>query len=885
MDVITTHTNADFDCLGAVTAALRLYPGALVSFPGSQEKGVRDFVQRHPEYLPQLTRAKDINLDAITRLIIVDCQQAARIGRFAELLGRPGVAVHIYDHHPVTDESIIPVGGIIAACGSASALLGAQLIEQGICISVEEATLIMLGIHEDTGRLLFASATPDDYRVAAWLLERGARLGIVNEALTPELSRTQMILLKQLLSTLKTSTLNGLVISIAHATCDHYIGDIASLAHLMRDMENMDALFVVVAMEDHVYLVARSHIPEIDAGEIMKEFQGGGHATAASAVVHDRTLKQVLEQLDRVLRLSAKAEAAAGSIMSAPVKTMPDSVSIAEARELLTRYNCNAMPVMAGGVMVGIVSRKTVEKALHHGLGQSPVTDFMHTEYLSATAATTLAEIQAYMVTGNRRFVPVFEGASLIGAVTRTDLLRHVHGGQRGQTGALYDLDTLQVMTRTRSVAGLLGKRLTPDIRAILHALGEAGDQLGMPVYVVGGCVRDLMLGIDNLDIDVTVEGDGIFFAEYFAARNGGRVRSHEKFGTAVLVLPDGRKIDVASTRLEFYESPGALPTVERASLRHDLYRRDFTINTLALCINNARFGQLTDHFGGQQDIQERVVRVLHNLSFVEDPTRVFRAIRFEQRLGFHLAPHTENLIRSAVRMHLLDKLGGERLQSELVQIMREKEPYAAIERMSSLGLLPFIHASLKLVPATERVLRETGHVMAWFRLLYLEDQCEAWYVYLLALCDGLTSGEFSDVCIRLAIPARFAARLCSQRHQVFVTLNTIKRNLKQQAAVRNSRLHDWFSGLDLEMLLYLAARASSEQVRRFASLYLTRLRAVVPLLSGDDLRELGLAPGPLFGRIKVRLLQARLDGEVTSREDEVALALSMATDINRENR
>ncbi|MDD2582014.1 MAG: CBS domain-containing protein [Desulfuromonadaceae bacterium] len=876
MDVITTHTNADFDCLGAMTAALRLYPGALLSFPGSQEKGVRDFIERHPDYLPHFTRAKEINLESITRLIIVDCQQAARIGRFSEILDSPTLQIHIYDHHPVAAESITPTGGAVAVCGSASTLLAARLMGQGARLSAEEATLIMLGIHEDTGRLLFASATPEDYRVAGWLLEQGARLTIVNDALTPELNHAQMWLLKQLLTTLKTSSVNGIAISIAYASCDHYIGDIASLAHLMRDMENMGALFLVIAMENHVYLVARSHIPEINAGEIMKGFQGGGHATAASAVVHNQPLKQVLERLDGLLRLSVRREATAGSIMSAPVKTMPDSVSIAGARELLTRYNCNAMPVVSGETMVGVISRKTVEKALHHGLGESPVTDFMHTEYLSATPDTPLADIQSYMVTGNRRFVPVFEGALLTGAVTRTDLMRHIYGGRRGQSGVLYDLGSLEIPTRTRSVAGLLGKRLSAEVRETLHKLGEAGDRLGLPVYAVGGFVRDLLLGIDNLDIDVTVEGDGVFFADYFAERHGGRVRSHKKFGTAVLVLPDGRKIDVASTRLEYYESPGALPTVERSSLRHDLYRRDFTVNTLALCINSDRFGGLTDHFGGQQDIQERVIRVLHNLSFVEDPTRVFRAIRFEQRLGFHIAPHTENLMRSAVRMHLLDKLGGERLLGELVQIMSENEPSAAIGRMSSFGLLQFIHPALKLVPATERVLRETGQVMAWFRLLYLEDRCEPWQVYLMALCDGLKPDEFRDACVRLAIPGRLAERLCSQRHQVFTTLNAIKRRLKLAAEVRNSQLFAWFSGFTPEVLLYMAARASNEQVRRFVSLYLTRLRTVAPLLDGDALRRLGLEPGPLFGQIKARLLQARLDGEVNSRDEEEALARSL---------
>jgi len=861
-----------------MTAALRLYPGALLSFPGSQEKGLRDFIARHPDCLPHFTRAKEIDLKSVTRLIIVDCQQAARIGRFAEIIERPGLEIHIYDHHPVTEESIRSSGGSVAAVGSASTLLAGLLLERGVSLTAEEATLIMLGIHEDTGRLLFASATPDDYRVAGWLLEQGARLNLVTEALTPELTRSQMGLLKQLLTTLKTSSVNGIVISTAHASCDHYIGDIASLAHLMRDMENLDALFVVVAMEDRVYLVGRSHVPEVNAGEIMKHFQGGGHATAASAVVHNLPLKKVLEKLDELLRISVSSNVVASDIMTVPVKTMPDSVDIAEARELLTRYNCNAMPVMSGERMVGIISRRIVEKALYHGLGESPATDFMNTEYMIAAPDTRLADIQDYMVGSNRRFVPVFDGTRLAGAVTRTDLMRHLYGGRPGQSGALYDVEALEVPVRSRLVTGLLGKRLSESVRTILRNLGDIGDELGLSVHAVGGFVRDLLLGIDNLDIDVTVEGDGVFFAERFAECYGCRVRAHEKFGTAVLVFPDGYKIDVASTRLEYYESPGALPTVERASLRQDLYRRDFTINTLALCINSDRFGRLTDHFGGQQDIQERVVRVLHNLSFVEDSTRVFRAIRFEQRLGFHIAPHTENLLRSAVTMLLLDKLGGKRLFNELVQIMREKEPTAAIKRMSVLGLLPFIHPSLKLTPATGRVLNEAGQVLAWFRLLYLEDTCEQWQVYFMAMCDGLKPDEFQDVCSRLAIPGRLAARLQGQRHLVYKVLNAIKRRVKRSSEVQNSLLFDWFSPLSLEMLLYLASRASNEQVRRFVSLYLTRLRGVVPLLGGEALLSLGLTPGPQFGRIRLRLLQARLDGEVSSLDGEMALVKSIIT-------
>jgi tRNA nucleotidyltransferase (CCA-adding enzyme) len=881
MDVITTHVNTDFDSLGAMVAASHLYPDALLSFPGSQEKGVRDFLARYPEYLPQFTRAKDIDLDALTRLIIVDCQHVNRIGRFAEIIARPGLDIHIYDHHPVTELSISPTGGIIRPCGSSSTILAGILMDHSLTLTPEEATLVMLGIYEDTGRLLFPSTLRDDFLAAAWLLGQGGRLNIVSDFISQELTTQQVELLNMLLKTLKTTMVNGAQVSIAHASSDSYIGDIAALAHTIRDMENLDALFLVVAMENRVYLVARSRVPEVNSGEILRRFNGGGHATAASATIRDLSLKQVLERLEELLRIEVSPQVCAGDIMSAPVKTMPAVVTIAEARELLTRYNCNAMPVMDGSAMIGIISRKTVEKCLYHGLGASPATDFMHTEFMRGSHGTLLSDIQEYMVDGNRRFVPVFNGELLVGAVTRTDLLRHMYGGRREQPEALYDVDALTTVPKSRSIVGQIAKRLPVHTITLLRELGKTGDELGLLVHAVGGFVRDLLLGVKNLDMDVTVEGDGIFFAERFAVYHGCRVRCHPKFGTAVVIFPDGTKVDVASTRLEYYESPGVLPTVERSSLRHDLYRRDFTINTLAFCLNSNNFGRLIDFYGGQQDIQEGVVRVLHNLSFVEDPTRVFRAIRFEQRLGFRIAPHTENLIRSAVRMNVLDKVGGKRLLGELVLILKENIPAGAINRMSALGLLQLIHPALKSLPETERVIHETYQVLAWFRLLYLEDACDQWQVYYLALCDGLRKEDFMETCHRLTMPGRVMTKNFGYRQTTMGILAAIQRRLKRGAEVRNSEIHGWFHGLPLEMLLYLAAKATCEEVKRFVSLYLTRLRQVHCTLDGDDLKELGLKVGPRFRHIMDQLLAARLNGDINSEDEERTLASALITSNN----
>ncbi|GAM11723.1 CCA-adding enzyme [Geobacter sp. OR-1] len=865
MDVITTHLNADFDCLGAMIAAHKLYPEALMVFSGSQEKSMRDFFLKSSSYVLNFTRLKDLDFDRITRLILVDCQHSSRIGRFAELINRPGVEIHIYDHHPESSGDVRLDSGVIRECGSSTAILCRILEERAIPVTPIEATLMMLGIYEDTGSLTFVSTTEDDFLAAAWLLRQGGSLSTVGDFMTQELTSEQISLLNNLLKSLQTITLNGVDIAIAQSSVDYYIGDIAVLAHMMRDMENLEALFLVVEMGNRVYIVARSRIPEVNVGDILRDLGGGGHATAASATIKELTLIQVLSSLEDSLHRRVNPRRVARDIMSSPVKTMPAETSLAEARELLTRYNVNAMPVMAGERMVGIISRRIVEKALYHQLGRLAVSEYMHTEFLRTSPDTAIQEIQEYFVSHNRRFAPVFEDEALVGVVTRTDLLRSMYAGE-----ALYDLAREDIPTRSKELARQMQGRLSAPVMQILRNAGKIGDELDIPVYAVGGFVRDLLLGAENLDIDITVEGDGILFAETFSARFGCRCKGHQKFGTAVIVFPDGFKIDVASTRLEYYETPAALPVVERSSLKMDLYRRDFTINTLAIQLNHVDFGLLIDYFGAQRDLQEQNIRVLHNLSFVEDPTRVFRAIRFEQRLGFHIAKHTENLIKNAVKMNFLNKLGGKRLLSELVIILKERDPQGAIERMANLGLLRFIHPTLKLESMNRRLIEEVKPVISWFELLFLDRGYEKWVVYFLALCETLDHEQFIDVCKRLAVSEHYREKLAEMRRLGEKVLEAFSRRGPKSRPLQRNEIYGLFNNLSVEMLLYLMARTRSEEAKKALSLYFTQLQGVHTRLTGDDILELGVPRGPKIGELLELLLSARLNEEVVSREDEI---------------
>jgi tRNA nucleotidyltransferase (CCA-adding enzyme) len=867
MDVITTHVNADFDCVGSMVAAKKLYPDALLVFSGAQEKGVRDFLSKQSSPPIEFLRLKDLDFSVITRLIVVDCQQSSRIARFGDLAKSGTVEVHVYDHHPRSSGDLPATGGIVRPCGSTTTILTSLLRERGSEVTPYEATVMMLGIHEDTGNLSFPSTTVEDYAAAAWLLERGANLNEVADSIRKDLTAEQVSLLNDLLISLKTTTLKGVEVSIAHSSVDRYIGDIAILAHMIRDMENLQALFLVVGMADRVFIIARSRIPEVRVGEILQELGGGGHATAASATVKGLTLIQVLERLEAVLRKRVDPRRVTRDLMSSPVKTIQPGCSIEEARERLVRYNVSAMPVVEGDTVRGIISRKIIEKALYHNLGEVPISDYMHSEFFAASPETPISELQAYMVGGDARLVPVLDGGELVGVVTRTDLLRYSLGSD-----ALYDLSRDVLQVKNREVEGLMRKQLSPRSIEVLHDLGRTADQLELPVYAVGGFVRDLLLGHPNMDVDVTVDGDGILFAETFCTGHGCRVKSHHKFGTAVIVYPDGYKIDVASTRLEYYVSPGALPTVERSSLKMDLYRRDFTVNTLAIRLNNGYFGQLIDYFGAYRDLQDKVIRVLHNLSFVEDPTRVFRAIRFEQRLGFRIAKHTEDLIKNAVKMDFLEKLGGRRLLAELVQILKEKEPLRGIGRMASLGLFRFIHPALEYGKAMQETLEEVRYIVTWYDLLYLERHYQRWAVYFLAICEPLSDDEFWGTCTRLAVSERYKEQLVEMRRQGEELVTAMERRLGQQGRLENSEVYFFLRGLSVEVLLYLMAKSRNQELKRLISLYFTKLQALRTAIGGEDLKALGIKPGPRYRELLDAVLNAKLNGLVASKEDEIEL-------------
>jgi tRNA nucleotidyltransferase (CCA-adding enzyme) len=416
-------------------------------------------------------------------------------------------------------------------------------------------------------------------------------------------------------------------------------------------------------------------------------------------------------------------------------------------------------------------------------------------------------------------------------------------------------------------------QRLSRERLSLLRELGNLADESGVSLYLVGGVVRDLLLKRENWDLDLTVEGDGLAFARLVANRYGAGLAVFERFATARLVFPDGLKMDIAATRRESYTQPAVLPTVQLASIEEDLSRRDFTINAIAVQLNPRQFGHLLDPYEGQRDLRARTIRVLHAGSFQDDPTRIFRAIRFEQRFGFHLERATARLLAQAASTNLIRQLSGPRLRNEILLLFTERDPVRVIARLAQLKLLRFIHRRLYYANHVKRVVTAVPKALAWWARRFQDSVIDRPIVFLMALSSESSPAVVTAMIRRLALSREQAENLSAGGSRV----DRAMKRLTNKGPVRHSQVFRLLADFSDEALVLLLAKHDSMQhevrlslLKRHLEAYVKN-KAVKTALTGLDLQAMGLKPGPQYTTILGKLLYARIDGVITTEAEERA--------------
>ena len=873
MLLILTHENADFDAVASLLAASKLYPDAVPLLPRRINRNVNQFLNLYWDVLP-FVRPEDWQRRRVEKVVIVDTQS---VNSVRGMVRSP--QVQVYDHH-ATHQQQEKWTYHVEPLGATTTMLVELLRAAGLGMSAEESTLLLLGIYEDTGSMTYATTTPRDVRAAAFLLENGAQLSVVRRFLNVALTAEQRQLSELLSASATWVDVAGHSVVVADAVAPEGFDDeISSIAHRLRDTLSPGALVVLVALHNDVQLVARSSSSYVDVSIIARAIGGGGHSRAAAAMAVGQSLASVKRKVLSLLPQAVVPMATVSQIMSHGVQTLSPDALIADASLLMQRFGYEGYPVVDDDQkrLVGLLTRRAVDRAMSHELGQLPISRIMMAGSVTVRPSDSIERVQQLMLDEGWGQVPVIEengqeeGVSLIGVVTRTDVLNM--------------LFKASPVTAEPDMRQLLVESFSPILWQMLLTIGETAAALNMPLYFVGGVVRDLLLRQPATDFDMVVEGDAIKLVRRLQEMHGGETRTHSRFGTGKWLVttdvwaslaPDlepvgaPESIDFVTARTEFYRKPTALPEIERGSIKLDLHRRDFSINTLAVRLDGSHMGELLDFYGGRRDLEQGIIRVLHSLSFIDDPTRMLRAVRLEQRLGFRIESRTAELIIDGLEM--LDRVTGSRIRREIELALRDTSPAPTLQRLDELGVLQHIHPGLSWQPqmADSFVrLRELADDPIWSQLLDSESLVFPYFaLWLFPLSLDIQLEAMDRLRVRKTTldDVKSVARLVDLLGQ-----------LPPDAAPSQiaSTLQPFRGRVLMVAYAALGDSNAASRIRRFYSEW----RLVKTAVTGEDLRAMGLKPGPVFAVILDRLLAARLDGEVTDEIGERELLAQILVD------
>ncbi|MDQ0207913.1 CBS domain-containing protein [Alkalicoccobacillus murimartini] len=844
MKILASHTQIDFDGLASLIGAKLIHTDAIIVLPSQQQQGVKQILSLYRDFI-HVHSIDQIEWKSVSDIILVDASTLERCGIPKDHLS-PDLSITVYDHHRHKPD---PLATTVFQedVGACVTLMIEQLEQNNISFSAPEATLMALGLYSDTGSFQHNQTTERDILAAAFLHKNGMELEIIKPFLEEHLTNEQQNLSRQLSETYDEYVLEGIKIAVCHSTCEFFVNGLATITEKLISTLDFDAVIAVVQMGANTYVTGRSQSNRLDLQALTSQFGGGGHKQAAAATIKNNTTEKVLEIIKASLPTFIQPAVTAGLMMSSPVHTINEEATIDEAAEALIRYGHTGMPIIDdAGTVTGMLSRRDLDKAQRHGLGHSPVHAYMSKELLYLDQEATLRDIQETMMTYNIGRIPILDQENLVGIVSRSDILSIMHNEEKRK-----QLETDAERFANQSLAGELPQHYTKTIYELLVLIGERACKLGMNSFLVGGGVRDLLLKRSNEDLDIVVEGDAIQFAEELVEAFGGTVKAHQTFGTAIWTTTTAIKVDLATARSEHYEQPALLPEVSPSSIREDLSRRDFTINAMAISLHPETFGELLDHFHGQRDLKNGQIRILHPLSFIEDPTRIFRAVRFAQRFSYQIHPDTKALAQNAGAS--LRGLSSTRVMHELDLMQLEGQLEDSLKSLNQLH----VWSSLLGEDPSEKQWQHVDQLV--------QKQVDEPFILLAAL-------SYQDRGVFLEPLKKYAE---SSKDRAFLQTISETDIFEEPQDLSLGEWHTKLHYMPSRSILFIGLTPELPFGPSIIE-YVKHRDAMQPLLSGRDLlNELQIEPGPIYTTLLTTACSLQLDGKLQTKKDALSWAKS----------
>jgi len=854
--VILTHAGADLDAISSIFAASKLYPGSIIINPGSLDINAQKIVSIFGESI-KLSKVKEIPLRVkrnIKRIIIVDTKSFERIGEGKELIKlNQNAEIIVFDHHP--GESDLKNSKIIfRKCGANTTILVDLLRRKRVVLNPFEATLIAFGIFEDTGSFSFPSTTQEDFSSMTYLFSFGVDMKIIHHYLSPFLGTDQINLLRSLLNNFEEYKIKGSKVAIAFGEMETYVPGLSLIAHKLIELIDVDVVFVVVKMKRDTYIIGRSTSPDFNLIPIISQFNGGGHPTAASTLVRDISFDEIRDRIINATASSYFPVLKAYHIMSSPVKTVHPSTTIKEALNIMIRMGYSGLPIEENGRITGMISKRDLEKVLFFEKRERPVKQFYSPLIIKVEADSDLREIEETMIKNNTGRVLVEQEGEIKGIISRSDLLRaYKIKEELSETSSRVSPSFF--LPKKELVRKLIEYSMPKKIIQYMKTFGRVAEENSLEIFLVGGAVRDLFLKIESLDFDFVVS-DALKFGDKIKKTFKGKIKFYQDTQT-VHFSSDSISFDFATARREYYTEKSIIPIVEKASLKEDLARRDFTINAIALNILPKRFGEIHDFYGGYSDLANRKIRVLHSMSFIEDPSRILRAVKYMVKLGFSLSEDTEYLLRKALELNVLKSKHSQRILNELNELFVLDKASEAIKIMEKLGILENIFGIKKISSRTyDRISRAQDYSQKY----NIKEDFSL--ILLTILLEGHTKQQKEKILnylsLRRSSIASFmnSTSLITKFHKNFYKIPEeelffILRSTKEYVSIA-----------------YLTKATGNEKA--FIKDYFEKLRPIRIETKGTDLIRLGIKEGPVFRQIFDELLKLKIKGKIKNKHDEI---------------
>ncbi|PZC52919.1 polynucleotide adenylyltransferase [Mesotoga sp. TolDC] len=852
MKVITTHRNPDFDAFASAVAAQKLYPDHVIVFGGQLVPTLKGFLSSK-SLLLSFYNVNELKIFGLSSLIIVDTSDVKRIPSALQRMIGKSTQVRFFDHHKTSLSG--SQQGIFKELGACTTLLCNQLRKKKKEISRNEATLFAAAIYRETGNFTHASTKAQDLRTAAWLIDIGAQPDDLGVYSSYRLSSAQQRLVESLILGLKSTSIRGVEINMATAKRDSLPAGFSLVVEKLWSFLGVENLVVLLETNNRVYFTLRSRYMNLDTAELEGILRNGGGSYTLGFFedcsledAEERIMRNFEDNIDRLIKVR--------EIMSSPVRTVLVDMKVEDVFKIMQRTGHHTLPVVDREKIVGISKYRDIEKAMRHGLSERRIVEVIDRFFVTASADDSVQLVTDKMVENDTTAILILDNGILSGIVTRTDLLKSTFGRRRiidpGESHGEQNYAKFPV-------EDLIEERTEKRIVTMLRFLGAVGSELNMPTYIVGGFVRDLLLNKQNLDLDIVVEGNANAFAETFKKYFSIKIVEHREFLASSMFFNDGLRIDVATARTEYYKKPAMLPEIEMSTIKKDLYRRDFSINAMAIKLNQEEFGILIDFFGSRKDLSNGVIRALHPLSFIEDPTRILRAVRFEQRFGFEIEVRTAELLKQCVAEGYLDRVTGQRLRDELIKTLDEPLPLKALRRLSGFG------ATEKLFPQS-KFDRETDVMLDRYfsrrdRNSSLIGQDKMFYSLLMIMLRN-SDEDSTEWCIeRYGLTRNFLDRLTD-------AIGTAGRIVNEKPR-KPSQFHSLLRTRKPETLNFVDSHLDDDYDLLFLS-YLKKSSRTELTIDGNVLKEkFGMNEGPEIREVLDGLFCARLDGLDEKKEDE----------------